>query len=152
MWFRQTRLLVTNFDACFHFYRDVLGFRVVWGEEGGAYASFSNPDGDVQPILALFKRDLMAAVIHTTGLPADAVCQDRVLLAIEVEDVDQFAATLKARGIELLVEPHNQPDWGIRCAFFRDPDGNLIEINVGLSSDEFSDELRKENEKYNPTS
>ena len=151
MWFRQTRLLVTNFDACFHFYRDVLGFRVVWGEAGGAYASFCNPDND-KPILALFKRDLMAAVIHTTDLPADAVCQDRVLLAIEVADIDQFAAALKARGVELLVEPHNQPDWGIRCAFLRDPDGNLIEINAGLSSDEWSAELHQENEKYNPAS
>ncbi|MBN2502693.1 MAG: VOC family protein [Anaerolineales bacterium] len=147
MWLRQTRLLVNNFDACFRFYRDVLGFLVIWGEAGGGYASFSNPN-DNAPILALYKRDLMAEVIHTTDLPADAVCQDRVLLAIEVTDVDQFAATLVERGIELITEPHNQPDWGIRCAFLRDPDGNLIEINMGLTSDEWSDELRAENEKY----
>ena len=74
MWLRQTRLLVTNFDDCFRFYRDDLGFRVIWGEEGGGYASFSNPN-DNAPILALFKRDLMAEVIHTTDLPADAACR-----------------------------------------------------------------------------
>ncbi len=147
MWLRQTRLLVNNFDACFRFYRDIFGFRVVWGEEGGGYASFANPD-DNAPILALFKRDLMAEVIQTTDLPADAVCQDRVLLAIEVANVDRFAASLVERGIELITEPHNQPDWGIRCAFLRDPDSNLIEINMGLTSDEWSNELRAENEKY----
>ncbi len=26
-------------------------------------------------------------------------------------------------------EPHDQTDWGIRCFHFRDPGGNLIEVN-----------------------
>ena len=31
----HVRLLVNDFDACFRFYRDVMGFQVQWGDEGG---------------------------------------------------------------------------------------------------------------------
>ena len=34
------RLLVKDFDACFRFYRDVMGFRALWGDEGSGYANF----------------------------------------------------------------------------------------------------------------
>ncbi len=33
------RLLVTRFDECLQFYRDVMGFPVAWGEEGGIWPS-----------------------------------------------------------------------------------------------------------------
>jgi hypothetical protein len=36
----HVRLLVEDFDVCFRFYRDVLGFTVTWGAEGDGYADF----------------------------------------------------------------------------------------------------------------
>jgi len=52
-----------------------------------------------------------------------------VQLAFRVpyEAVDVCAAELTAAGIPLLSPPTDQP-WRHRTLFFRDPDGNLMEI------------------------
>ena len=42
--------------------------------------------------------------------------------------------TLLAKGVTVLVPPTDHPDWGIRTVHFRDPDGNLIEVNQNLGS------------------
>jgi len=52
----------------------------------------------------------------------------RVLLAAGVEDVDAAYQMLSAKGVHLLRPPTNQP-WGLRTAYFADPEGNLWEIN-----------------------
>jgi catechol 2,3-dioxygenase-like lactoylglutathione lyase family enzyme len=46
--------------------------------------------------------------------------------------VDAVCRQLQAHGVALAVGPTDHPDWGIRTAHFRDPDGNLIEINHPL--------------------
>lgn len=46
--------------------------------------------------------------------------------AIAVEDLDTTCAALATDGITLLVEPRDYP-WG-RSAYFRDPDGRLVEL------------------------
>lgn len=123
----QTRLLVTRFDACFEFYRDQLGLQVNFGEPGGVYADF-NTGGT----LAIFDRSLMAQVVGTAELPADAQSQDRTVLSLQVDQVDETYAQLKERGVAFLNEPHDQQDWGIRVVHLRDPDGNLIELHHNL--------------------
>jgi catechol 2,3-dioxygenase-like lactoylglutathione lyase family enzyme len=120
-----TRLLVSNFRECFRFYRDVTGFRVIFGEAAGSYADF-----DAGPVnIALFDRHEMSAAVGTLHLPAQVDAQDKVCLVFAVEDVDGVCAQLKARGVQPVLEPADHPDWGIRTACFRDPDGTLIEIN-----------------------
>jgi catechol 2,3-dioxygenase-like lactoylglutathione lyase family enzyme len=42
-------------------------------------------------------------------------------------DVDRCAEELKRHGVDLLEPPTNQP-FGHRTLFFRDPDGNLLEV------------------------
>jgi lactoylglutathione lyase len=120
----HVRLLVTDFADCFRFYRDVLGFEVLWGEEDGRYADFKAGDA----IVALYDRRLMAEAIGTADLPSEADAQDRAALIFTVQDVDAACEQLKARGVEFVTEPQDRPDWGIRTAHFRDPDGNLIEV------------------------
>jgi lactoylglutathione lyase len=119
----NVRVLVADYRACFRFYRDVMGFDVVWGDEDGQYAEFKAGDG----VVALYKRELMAEAVGTAGRPVDADCQDRTALIFEVEDVDAACEELRARGVELVTEPQDRPDWGVRTAHFRDPDGSLIE-------------------------
>jgi catechol 2,3-dioxygenase-like lactoylglutathione lyase family enzyme len=123
-----TRLLVSNFKACFLFYRDVLGFPVGFGTENDSYADFA-----LGPVnISLFDKNEMSQAVGTADLPADLHGQDKICLVFAVENVDTACRQLKSKGVQLSVEPTDHPDWGIRTAHFRDPDGNLIEINHPL--------------------
>lgn len=46
---------------------------------------------------------------------------------VATEDVDRCAEELLRHGVDLLEPPTNQP-FGHRTLFFRDPDGNLLEV------------------------
>ena len=46
---------------------------------------------------------------------------------VAVDDVDRCAAELVRHCVDLLEPPTNQP-FGHRTLFFRDPDGNLLEV------------------------
>ncbi len=129
MQLNQVRLLVTDFDACFRFYRDVLELPVGFGEEGDVYADFKL-GGDLT--LALFERQEMAKAVGTTNLPATADSQDRTVVVFGVDDLEATVTHLRAQDVEIVAEPTNRPDWGMRTAHFRDPDGNLIEIFVAI--------------------
>lgn len=122
------RLLVTDYDAEYRFFRDVLGFQPTYGAEGENYADF-----DCNGLcVALFKRSLMSDDVKTSAKPSESDSQDRVALIFGVADVDAMAADLKKKDVGFVTEPHDRSEWGIRVAHFRDPDGNLIEINQGL--------------------
>jgi len=119
-----TRLLVRDFPACFRFYRDALGFAVAYGEVTGVYADFQT--GEVT--IALFDRGQMAEAVGTSALPATATGQDIVALCFAVENVDQTCEDLRAKDVAFVTEPQDRPEWMIRTAHFRDPDGNLLEV------------------------
>jgi len=46
---------------------------------------------------------------------------------VSVPEVDQCAAELARQGVDVLSPPTDQP-FGHRTLFFRDPDGNLLEV------------------------
>ncbi len=120
------RLLVNDFEGQFRFYRDVMGFKPTYGDEhDGIYAEFDTGT----PALALFRRDLMASAVDVVDKPAKAEAQDLMSLIFQVDCVDDAATELKRRGAQFVTDPHDEPDWGIRVAHFRDVDGNLLEIN-----------------------
>ena len=127
--FTHTRLLVADYQECFHFYRDVLGFEVGWGDEGSNYADLETGNAT----LALFGREAMADAVGVTEKPSTTSGQDEVALIFRVESVDETYQALRET-IVFETEPHDRPDWGIRVAHFRDPDGNLIEINRSLEA------------------
>ncbi|NLG27214.1 MAG: VOC family protein [Chloroflexi bacterium] len=74
--------------------------------------------------------DIGGTTIELSEGPAPT-CEQRpncglMHLAFEVDDVDATYAKLKAKGVEFFVEPKCAGD--IRLAFFRDPDGNELEL------------------------
>ena len=121
----HTRLLVTDYKDCFFFYRDILEFPVLWGDENGTYADF-DVDGHK---LAMFLRESMADEIGSEKPKLRSEQQDYVCLVFAVENVDHAYKSLVEKGVSTINTPHDRKDWGIRCFHFRDPDGNLIEVN-----------------------
>lgn len=138
-------LLVVRFDECFRFYRNVMGFSVIWGEEGGSYASFVVNEN---ARLSIFKRDQMAEAIGTADAPAAAKCQDRLALTFGVKDFDEVKTKLHERGVKFITPAIDRRDWGIRTIFFRDPDGTLLQIESEIPKHEWTRELQNEAEKY----
>ena len=122
------RLLVSEMPACLSFYRDVLAMQVLWADEEGHYVSFKT--GDI--VLALNRKQAMAEVVGSRDRPARADRQDPMALILAVDDVDAAYQELTGQGIAFVTRPTDRPHWGIRTAHFRDPDGNLIEINSPL--------------------
>jgi lactoylglutathione lyase len=139
------RLLVSDFDTMFRFYRDVMGFEVLWGEEGSGYADFRAGDGNQ---LAVHHRAAIAGVVGTQSLPLAAEPIDRFALIFGVPHVDGAVEHLAARGATFVTEPRDRPEWGIRTAHLRDPEGNLIELNSPLPASEWTEELRREAARY----
>lgn len=136
----HVRLLVDGFSETFRFYRDVMRFEVLWGDEHGGYADLKAGDGS---LVAISDRQIILdAVGSAEGGP------DTVMLVFAVESVDEAAAELQSRGAALITQPADRPEWGIRTAHLRDPEGMLIEINTALPTSEWTDELRQEGERY----
>ncbi|MER5732031.1 VOC family protein [Streptomyces sp. NPDC002138] len=118
----QIRLLVSDFPACYRFYRDVLGLAPQFDNEQGPYAKLS-PEGGSAAI-ALHDRAQMADLV---GALAGAPSGHRALIALRVDDLDAVHAELTARGGVFLRDPAPLGD-RIRAAHLADPEGNLIEL------------------------
>jgi lactoylglutathione lyase len=60
-------------------------------------------------------------------LPAVGVMSMQLAFRVAPQEVDECAATLAERGVAIVSPPTDQP-FGHRTLFFRDPDGNVLEI------------------------
>jgi lactoylglutathione lyase len=121
-------LVVADIERARTFYRDILGAAVV-REYGGTSC-----------VLRAFGTWLLLVTgggptadkpTVTFAEPADL---DRVShsMTIRVPDCRAAYATLQARGAVFLTAPVESP-WEVR-AFFRDPDGHLLEISEARSA------------------
>ena len=122
------RLLVDNFRECFLFYRDMLELPVRYGSENDVYAEFKTDAVH----FALFNKALMAQVTGKAEKPEKTNAMDDLAIILRVDDVDRVFKRLKAKGVGFDTEPHDRKEWGCRTAHFRDPDGNLLELNADL--------------------
>ncbi|MFC0028670.1 VOC family protein [Micromonospora chaiyaphumensis] len=114
----HARVVADNFPATLRFYTDLLGEpeTVVRDFE---YASF---DQDGETVLAILGRRAAEAVLPVGRGDGG------VLVVIPVPDVD---ATIAALQTELVVaEATDRPGWGVRSAYLRDPEGNLVEVQT----------------------
>ena len=124
----RPRLLVDDFQKCFDFYTEKLGYAVTWGTRNGPYASFSNRSDEGNPVFAMFQRANMPENAHYEA-PEGSGHKDSVVLCIPCEDVDIEFERLKALGVEFMGEPVTIEKWYMRCVYLRDPEGNIIELS-----------------------
>jgi glyoxylase I family protein len=106
-------LKTTNFAAMKAFYTETLGFPIAGGIPGSEIC-FIDIGGTTIELLPLAEGE---AAKSPVGF---------VHLAFEADDVDATYADLVGKGVSFFVEPRGVGD--IRLAFFKDPDGNELEI------------------------
>lgn len=130
MKFNETtiRILVRkNYGECFDFYAEKLGLVPVWGDRNGPYTSFA-VSGDAAPCFAIFSGEAMPMFRGYTQ-PHSGEQPDTVVAVIPSSDLDGDYLRLKEAGVPFLGEPQSIEAWGMRCTYFRDPEGNLFELN-----------------------
>lgn len=115
---RHLALNVRGMAAMKAFYVDLLGFQVEWEPDPQNVYLTSGRDN-----LALHQaEDRVAAAAPSLG------ALDHLGLIVATADlVDAWAAFLEANGVRLDMRPKTHRD-GARSCYFRDPDGNRVQI------------------------
>ena len=123
-----TRVLVRgDYGACFDFYTEKIGLVATWGDRTGPYTSFAIKEGEA-PCFAIFSGDNMTMFDGYTQ-PVSKSQPDTVVGVIPSSNLDEDYRKLKTLGVEFIGEPKMIEDWEMRCVYFRDPEGNLFEMN-----------------------
>ena len=120
-----TVLFVRDLARCLTFYRDTLGLEVQESDPDSVSFQMENV------YFLLLEVSAAARMISEGALELKIEGGPRGLLAAGVEDVDAAYEALKAKGVTFLRPPTDQP-WGLRTAYFADPEGNLWEINHSM--------------------
>jgi len=122
-------LLTAEPERAVDFYTRVLGFRV--------RARDRVPTTPMGP-LELVYLDLGGTTVELMCYPEKRLCPRESreslgyrMMALEVEDMDQALAALKAQGVEASWGPVKRPSYA--RAEIRDPDGNAIELRQWLT-------------------
>lgn len=122
-------LIVRDLATCTAFYRDTLGLQVRESENTSNSVSFQIDN----VYFFLLEAEGAAQMVSSQPLDLSLGESPRVLLAAGVEDVDAAYQMLWAKGVRFLRPPTDQP-WGLRTAYFADPEGNLWEINHSIDA------------------
>lgn len=134
MKFNETtiRVLVRkDYGKCYDFYTEKIGLTAVWGDRNGPYTSFA-VSRDSKPCFAIFSGEAMP-MFQGYEQPGTSLQPDTVTAVIPTFDLDGDYLRLKEAGVVFLGEPQYIEAWGMRCTYFRDPEGNLFELNDGDS-------------------
>jgi glyoxylase I family protein len=120
--FHHVAIKVRDFDATLKFYMSSLGFteRLRWGEGDSRAALLDSGDGNYLEVFAggPQERKPDGSIIH---------------MAFRTNDVDAAIEVARAAGAEITVEPKDvlissNPPTPVRIAFFKGPDGEVIEF------------------------
>jgi catechol 2,3-dioxygenase-like lactoylglutathione lyase family enzyme len=118
-------LFVEDLAAARHFYLEVFGLEAAFEDDTSVAFKFGETMVNLLDVAA--SRELIQPA--SAAGPADGV---RMVISLDVEDVDATCEHLAAQGVELLNGPMDRP-WGIRTASFRDPAGHIWEIAHSLA-------------------
>src|SRR5258708_5126175 len=128
--FQHTTVSVSDVNKSLAFYRDLLGFPVL------GRLSYENQIGLVIDFLDIGNNGLLEIFSFTNApaKPSELIYNDLQLgmrhIGFKVKSVDATAARLKKAGVTFTLEPTNAVG-GVRIAFFKDPDGTLLEVVEG---------------------
>jgi lactoylglutathione lyase len=114
-------LFVEDLEATERFYHEVFGMPLV--HKDAESVAYHFPNMVVNLLLTSAAPQLIEpAAVGPAGTPA------RMMLTLEVDDVDAFAGHLRAIGVRILNGPLDRP-WGPRTVTIADPSGHCWEIS-----------------------
>ncbi|MSP76577.1 MAG: glyoxalase/bleomycin resistance/dioxygenase family protein [Rhodospirillaceae bacterium] len=113
-------LLCEDMARARRFYLEVMKFRLE--RETPTWVSFHVGSG----LLCLRPRMLEGVFQDGPGAPGSASVQ--LAFRVSPPEIDECQAELIAKGVEMMGPPRDIPTWGHRALFFRDSEGNVIEI------------------------
>jgi lactoylglutathione lyase len=113
-------LFVADLPRSRAFYHDVLGLDVQFEDAESVGFRLEG--------IAFIVLQVDRARVQLQGEPtATPSAAATAFLATFTDDVDALHADLAGRGISFFQQPTDQP-WGMRTAYFKDPDGHVWEI------------------------
>jgi len=127
----STVLVRNDFGVCFDFYTEKIGLVPIWGDRNGPWTGFAMNEGE-DYCFAIFSGDAQSAYRGYVQ-PSATAQPDTISLGIPSDNVDEDYKRLKEAGVEFLSEPQTIEDWGMRCAYFRDPEGNLLSLDGDIT-------------------
>ena len=119
-----TVIFARNMPAMRVFYETTLGFSL-HRELGPKWLEFRVGSN----LLALTEHGVM----FDDPAPPLGALSLQMAFRVAPAEVATCASTLQERGVRIISGPTDQP-WGHRTLFFRDPDGNVLEIYAEIQS------------------
>ncbi len=113
-------LLCEDVARARRFYLEVMKFRLE--RDTPDWVSFHVGSG----LLCLRPRRPGGALRDGPSIAGSASVQ--LAFRVSPPEIDECHAELSAKGVEMLGPPRDIPAWRHRALFFRDPEGNVIEI------------------------
>ncbi|MFF3323770.1 VOC family protein [Streptomyces sp. NPDC002889] len=127
----QTTLYTTDVNKLLNFYRDALGFDVLFRlpETGPAMFGTVRLGPDYYITMTTYDN-----VKQATGIPnIGRARMHQSEIVVLTPDVDALFARAKRAGARVLMAPKDQP-WGERSAYVADTEGNLVQISTHTES------------------
>ena len=109
------------------FYTEKLGFKVVREAPEDGFVQMQIG----QQFFALFDKNEVKKVLGEEFVTDDFKKAKTIYSFNEPGNFDEQYDQLKTRGVEFIKEPKVQP-WGQKTAYFKDPEGNIWEIQKWL--------------------
>jgi len=123
------RILVRgDYQVCYDFYTEKLGFVPTWGDRNGPYTSFAIRSGE-PACFAIFAGAAMAKFKGYVQ-PTTSQQPDTIVASILSDDIEADYKRMKEAGVVFIGELQLM-DWGAKHVNFRDPEGNLLELTDG---------------------
>ena len=115
-----TVLLCRDMAAMRAFYAEVMGFAIETDREH--WVSFR-----IGAVLLTLRPRAAWSVCDDGPMPEGSAAV-QLCFRVPPPAVDECHAVLRDKGVAILRDPTDLPDWGHRPLFFRDPEGNILEI------------------------